>query len=111
MLTKEQWNSLAMFAGVEVEDVGSMPDDNPALYMRRHGKYWQPLTDWRDFGPLWVKLYQWMQNEIGVVQNSVFIFNHAMAFESAILEGTEAELMQAGCQLGAAIGALAQEDV
>lgn len=99
-LTKEQWQDAARFAGVEIE----MSDMGVPLFVSqcdKNGYPWQPLTDWSDFGPLWVRLEQWSGKLTLTSQALAVMYCN---FTKARLSGTEQELMQAGCELGAAIG-------
>jgi hypothetical protein len=88
MLTKEQWENLKRFAGVGA-------------------RYWMPHEDWRDFGPLWVKLNRWLGNYPKDKRfPTIEVVSAYQRFQLAVYEeGTESDLMQAGCALGAAIGA------
>jgi len=106
MLTREQWEALARFAG------GKFTNDSvlgPTFDYRSEsgGGYispWQPLTDWNDFGPLWVLLERWMCVTPWITAcPSVYIY--VGRFNTAMMTGTKQDLMQAGCLLGAAIGA------
>jgi len=106
MLTREQWEALARFAG------GKFTNDSvlgPTFDYRSEsgGGYispWQPLTDWNDFGPLWVKLERWRFSE-WEFDMPIAVHTQMNAFYDAEMRGTETELMEAGCALGAAIGA------
>ena len=115
-LTKEQWECLAVFAGADL--LGEFGKDvRGDLYpIRLVGSFtngWHPNSDWRDFGPLWMKLEQWKRDNVifdgddgaytptpvaGLVDEQL------AAFYAAIDMCKEQELMQAGCELGAAIG-------
>lgn len=107
MLKREQWESLAQFAGVEVKEVGSMADGSPAFWLTGHARHWQPLTDWRDFGPLWVKLEMCDRSRAldAITGDHAARDKAIIGFLQAKDSGDEKMIMQAGCALGAAIGA------
>tara|TARA_R110000868_G_scaffold193807_1_gene439039 strand:- start:1997 stop:2356 length:360 start_codon:yes stop_codon:yes gene_type:complete len=103
MLTKEQWGDLARFAGITIEEDGVDVNGLPWHWSPELDNHWNPEFDWRDFGPLWVKLRNWVNSD-EYVNSSDFTLVHSWHhFCTAKL--SESELMQAGCQLGAAIGA------
>lgn len=101
-LTKEQWEDLAVFAGVGLlgefgKDVRG--DLYPIRWVGSFTDGWHPNSDWRDFGPLWMKLERYIHFDYRA--GCGFSIG---TFEKAVISGTEQELMQAGCLLGAAIG-------
>lgn len=103
-MNREQWEALARFAGAHVHHfdnaagkivlVDADTDDD--------GYHWQPDILWSDFGPLWVKLEVWLGN--GTTPDQP-LHSATWDFECAKMEGDEKMVMQAGCLLGAAIGA------
>ncbi len=100
MLTKEQWENLARFADITIEEDGVDVNGLTWHWSPELDNHWNPEFDWRDFGPLWVKLYRWRLTDWPAT-----VYNDMTVFCMAEERGTEAELMQAGCLLGAAIGA------
>ena len=107
MLTKEQWSDLARFAGITVEPDGIDVNGLVWQWSPELEKYWSPDYDWDDFGPLWVKLNRWLSNYPKDKRfPTIEVVSAYQRFQLAVYqEGTEADLMQAGCELGAAIGA------
>jgi hypothetical protein len=104
MLTKEQWENLARFAGITIEEDGVDVNGLPWHWSPELDKHWNPEFDWRDFGPLWVLLERWMCVTPWITAcPSVYIY--VGRFNTAMMAGTKQDLMQAGCQLSAAIGA------
>lgn len=105
MLTREQWENAAKFACVALSGIWS---NNGTPYKQAINpeplSRWQPDTDWRDFGPLSIKLMRWASFTRDECNEAL------EAFEKAVLEGTEKEAMKAGCQLAAAIGATMKEE-
>jgi len=104
MLTKEQWENLARFAGITVEPDGIDVNGLTWYWSTELGKHWNPEFDWRDFGPLWVKLERWRWTE-WELELPIAVHTQINAFYDAQMRGTETDLMQSGCALGAAIGA------
>jgi len=106
-MNREQWENLARFAGVEWANMSfaNMPSIH---YYHNNGlrgwREWQPDSDWRDFGPLWLKLERWVATN-NKTKSSYDLFDAYDNFYTAKHYGTESELMEAGCALGAAIGA------
>jgi len=103
MLTKEQWEALARFADITIEEDGVDVNGLPWHWSPELDKHWNPEFDWRDFGPLWVKLERWVATN--KTESTYDLFDAYDSFYTAKHYGTEADLMQAGCELGAAIGA------
>ena len=102
-LTREQWESLARFCGLEF--TGMIAADTPCVQHppeSRMNEIWMPHEDWRDFGPLWLKLEVWLGD--GTTPDQP-LHSTTWDFECAKMEGDERQLMQTGCLLGAAIGA------
>tara|TARA_R110000868_G_scaffold2590_3_gene18597 strand:- start:2282 stop:2635 length:354 start_codon:yes stop_codon:yes gene_type:complete len=104
MLTKEQWKNLARFAGITIEEDGVDINGLQWYWSPELVKHWNPEFDWRDFGPLWVKLERWLAHE-WELELPIAVHTQINAFYDAEMRGTEQELMQAGCALGATIGA------
>lgn len=105
-MTRDQWKCAARFAGVYIAWWEGpipylRPDDYPS------GLPWQPLTDWSDFGPLWVMLFKWSASATAFERERIGTLVDDM--QVAIEFGTEQELMQAGCLFAAAIGATMKE--
>lgn len=111
MLTREQWQDAARFAGVELSGIwhfGHHVADYPLKIRQGFPTPWTPHADWNDFGPLWVKLERWLAKEFGVQLNST-IASLELQFKRAIDTGTDKEIMQAGLLLAAAIGKTMRE--
>ena len=95
-MNREQWEALARFAGV---------DENT----RNYG--WYPRTDWNDFGPLLVLLHHWRSAGNYFHGTPKYLAlpmecREAMiALDVAETTNDQQRWMQAGCALGAAIGA------
>lgn len=106
MLTKEQWQDAARFADIVVFAI----EDDCIITVDDEGyeDIWLPDTDWNDFGPLWVKLERWLAKAFGVQLNNI-IASLELQFKRAIDTGTDAEIMQAGLLLAAAIGKTMRE--
>ena len=102
MLTREQWENLARFAGITIEPDGVDVNGLPWYWSPQLDKHWNPEFDWRDFGPLWLLLEVWLGDGTSPDQP---LHSATWDFECAKMEGDEKMLMQAGCLLGAAIGA------
>ena len=102
MLTREQWENLARFAGYEF--LYEFADQGPVVRMAKGDApyLWMPLTDWNDFGPLWLKLEVWLGD--GTTPDQP-LHSATWDFECAKMEGDETQLMETGCLLGATIGA------
>lgn len=119
-MTPDQWRDLARFAGVELVDMGI---GAPCLRLDRSDgtrgwRQWDADTDWNDFGPLWVKLKHWRSAGNYFEGTPKYLAlpmecRHAwIDFGIAEITGDEKRIMQAGCLLGAAIGAtMRQEEV
>lgn len=123
MLTREQWEDLARFAGVPIVWKENLvlkaiaADENDFVPLRTDtDQTWFPLTSWLDFGPMWVLLEKWISTNIVIAHRSPnFLFNpkNNLAihiFRKAINSGTHQQIMHAGCLLGAAIGATMREE-
>lgn len=112
-LTKEQWEDLAVFAGVGL--LGEFGKDvRGGLYpIRWVGSFtngWHPNSDWSDFGPLWMKLRTWFAAPPTYAEHCSAAIPAAVDFwEMAEDSGDQELLMQAGCLLGAAIGKTMRE--
>jgi len=102
-MTPEQWEALARFAGITIEKDGEDISGLTWYWSPERDKYWCPDTDWRDFGPLWVLLGRWVATNNA--KSTYDLFDAYDNFYTAKNYGTEQDLMQAGCLLGAAIGA------
>ncbi len=117
MLTKPQWEALARFAGVEIEWLGGS-ESFPYMANQRGGNAafgwllpWLPTSDWSDFGPLWVLLQQWLMSadaaSTTIVAHEFVRLNNEI--KDAVWHKDHKRLMQAGCALGAAIGATMED--
>jgi len=100
MLTKEQWQDAARFAGLRfvkiINDTTIGSRDSIGTY-----NSWSPLTDWSDFGPLFVLLLRWERNYVVPLPFDIMAALHK--FQEAKYNGTDTELMQSGLLLAAAI--------
>ena len=111
-LSADQWKALAEFAG---KDIRNWQYNGSCFWTYTGGRgddeidAWMPHESWNDFGPLWVLLRRWL---VQYPKNKRFptmeVYLAYQAYEDIFVVGsdnTESELMQAGCLLGAAIGA------
>ena len=107
-LTKEQWEDLARFAGVNLFGEfgrGVRGDLYPLRLVGTFTDGWHPDSEWRDFGPLWMKLRAWFAAPPTYAEHCSAAIPAAVNFwEMAEDSGDQELLMQAGCLLGAAIG-------
>lgn len=116
-MTPDKWKDLARFAGFIPLATQIINADDEAIGIRVQKRKnckaedWTPLTDWNDFGPLWVKLKHWRSagNYFeGTPKYLALPMECRQAwidFGIAEITGDEKRIMQAGCLLGAAIGA------
>ncbi len=101
MMTPEQWEDAARFVGVTITVAG---DGWPVM----HGdavRFWKPDTDKADFFDLWVKLERWLMDDTNHDRGTYTkVCVPRWCFDDAKECGTDAEIMQAGLLLAAAIG-------
>jgi hypothetical protein len=102
-MTPEQLENLARFAGITIEEDGVDVNGLTWHWSPELDKHWCPDVDWNDFGPLWMKLGRWVATNNA--KSTYDLFDAYDNFYTAKNYGTEQDLMQAGCLLGAAIGA------
>lgn len=110
MLTPDQWRDLARFSGITIEENGCDINGLPWYWSPELENNWCPDTDWNDFGPLLVLLLRWnrgIPSHFGAPENTR---SPRVAFERALYSGTDQDIMQAGCLLGAAIGATMKQE-
>jgi len=110
-MNREQWENAARFAGIKchhrnrkyVQVSTGAPSTARCADCGFVCEQWKPDSDWNEFGPLFVLIARWYGKASIEQRDTVTILMDA--FERALHEGTEQELMQAGCELAAAMGA------
>lgn len=100
-MTPDQWRDLARFSGITIEENGCDINGLPWYWSPELENNWCPDTDWNDFGPLFVLLLNWGDRTHDYPFHIMQLKNE---LRWARLNGTDQEIMQAGCLLGAAIG-------
>lgn len=109
MMTPDQWKQLAEFVGLDfissTEDGCIVHDERDNEGFGDEYREWHPDTDKADFFDVW-KMTE--RHEFGYQPKSAYwvkLMEMDRAFEQAIKSGTDRDIMQAGCLLGAQIGA------
>jgi hypothetical protein len=113
-MNREQWENAARFAGIKchhrnrkyVQVSTGAPCTARCADCGFVCEQWNPDSDWNDFGKLWMKLKHWLaQYPKDRRFPTMEVYEAYQGFLVAESSGTESELMQAGCELAAAMGA------